>query len=98
MIKVKGGYLDPISCHLGLLQGGILSPMLFNLFIDDIKYIFDKACEPINLINEQVTHLLYADDLIIFSKTESGLKQSLKNLEGYCKSWQLDINVKKAKL
>ena len=49
-------------------------------------------------MNEQVTHLLYADDLIIFSNTESGLKQSLKNLEGYCKSWQLDINVKKSKI
>ena len=98
MIKVKGGYLDPISCHLGLLQGGILSPILFNLYIDDIKYIFDKACEPINLLNEQISHLLYADDLILLSKTENGLKQSLRNLEEYCKRWQLDINVKKSKI
>ena len=52
----------PTSCHLGLLQRRILSPILFNLYIDDIKYIFDKACEPIHLLNEQITRLLYADD------------------------------------
>ena len=98
MIKVKGGYLAPITCHLGLLQGGILSPILFNLYIDDIKYIFGKVCDPINLLNEQISHLLYADDLIIFSKTENGLKQSLRYLEEYCKLWQLDINVKKSKI
>ena len=98
MIKVKGGYTNPINSHLGLLQGGILSPKLFNLYIDDITDIFDEHCDPVDLQNETISHLLYADDLIIFSKTEMGLKHSLQNLEDYCREWQLGINVTKSKI
>ena len=98
MTKVKGGYLNPIKSQLGLLQGGILSPILFNLYIDDIKNSFDENCDPINLYDEEVSHLLYADDLIILSKTEHGLRQSLKNLETYCRQWKLQINITKTKI
>ena len=49
LIKVKGGYLNPIPSTCGLKQGGVLSPSLFNIFIDDIKDIFDDSCDPINL-------------------------------------------------
>ena len=98
MTKVKDGYLNPIKSQLGLLQGGILSPILFNLYIDDIKNSFDEKCDPINLYDEEVSHLLYADDLIILSKTEHGLRQSLKNLETYCRQWKLQINITKTKI
>ena len=98
MVKVKGGYLEPIKIHMGLRQGGILSPILFNPFIDDIKDIFDKICEPINLSATDLFHLLYADGLILLSKSEKGLKHCLKNLEEYCRTWQLEINVTKSKV
>ena len=38
-IKLKDGYLEPIKSDLGLRQGCPLSPMLFNLFIEDIANI-----------------------------------------------------------
>ena len=95
MIKVEGGYLDPIKTELGLLQGGILSPILFNLYIDDIKEIFDEKCDPIDLHDTKLSHLLYADDLILLSNTEQGLKQNLRNMEIYCENWKLEINISK---
>ena len=38
-IKLRDGYLDPISSNLGLKQGCPLSPMLFNMYIDDVEDI-----------------------------------------------------------
>ena len=98
MIKVEGGYLDPIKSELGLLQGGILSPILFNLYIDDIKEIFDEKCDPVDLHDTKLSHLLYADDLILLSNTEEGLKQNLRNLETYCEKWKLEVNISKTKI
>ena len=44
IVKVKKGYLDPIVRKRGLKQGGVLSPKMFNIFIDDIEHIFDDTC------------------------------------------------------
>ena len=42
--------------------------------------------------------LLYADDLIILSRSKTGLQNCLQALFSYCHSWMLDINVKKTKV
>ena len=42
-IKLKNGHLEPISSNLGLKQGCPLSPMLFNLYIDDVSCIFEQG-------------------------------------------------------
>ena len=43
-------------------------------------------------------YLLYADDLIILSRSKTGLQNCLNALGQYCKSWMLNINPKKTKI
>ena len=98
LIKVNGGHLDPISSRIGLKQGGVLSPLLFNLYIDDIKDIFDDSCCPVDIFENPLSHLLYADDLVLMSNSNAGLNNCLSKLAQYCDKWQLEVNFKKSKV
>ena len=98
LIKVKGGYLKPMSSTRGLKQGGVLSPYLFNLFIDDINQIFDESCDRIKLFNSPLSHLLYADDLILMSNSKEGLQECLNRLGKFCDTWQLELNITKSQV
>ena len=98
LIKVNGGYLKPMSSTRGLKQGGVLSPCLFNLFIDDIDQIFDDSCDRIKLFNSPLSHLLYADDLILMSSSKIGLQECLNRLGKFCDTWQLELNTKKSQV
>ena len=83
---------------LGLRQGGVLSPLLFNLFIDNINNVFDETCDPVLALGKPRSHLLYADDLVLISPSQNGLNSCLAKLEVYCHTWQLDVNIKKSKV
>ena len=96
-IKIKNGHLDPIDSNLGLRQGCPLSPILFNLYIEDIKGVFDDHCDPIVLQDETINHFLYADDLVLISHTAKGLQTSLDKLACYAETKHLTINTKKSK-
>ena len=96
---MKGGYLNPISSSLGLKQGGGgLSPLLFNIFIDDIGKIFDESCDPVYSLKKPLSHLLYADDLALISNSQSGLNNCLDKLKLFCKKWQMEVNLKKSQI
>ena len=82
----------------GVRQGDGISPTLFNIFINDIGKIFDQdRSDPLELLESKIGSLLFADDLIILSKSKEGLQKSLDNLSEYCDKWQLTVNVKKSK-
>ena len=42
--------------------------------------------------------LLYADNIVIMSETEEGLKHGLFLLENYCNRWKLTVNATKTKV
>ena len=96
-IKLKNGHTRAIQSNLGLKQGCPLSPMLFNLYIDDIKEIFDDMCGPIDIQNTKINHFLYADDLVILSESKTGLQRCLDKLSKYSKTKLLTVSVKKSK-
>ena len=84
------------SSNIGLKQGCNLSPILFNISINDLNEIFDKTfCQQANIKNLTLNNLLYADDLFLVSETSSGLQNCLDWLQEYCNKWRLTVNIKK---
>ena len=96
-IKLKRGYTCPIDSNLGLKQGCPLSPMLFNLYIDDIDKVFDDTCDPITIQTEKLSHFLYADDLVILSQSKEGLQKCLNRVFEFSESKHLTISATKSK-
>ena len=98
-IKLKNGLVDPIDSNLGLRQGCPLSPMLFNLFIEDMGNIFTdpSGTDPVNLQGKPVNHFLYADDLVLVSESSSGLQECLNKLGVYAERKSLTVSIKKSK-
>jgi exonuclease III len=96
-VKQSGTYSNFFKSMKGVKQGEVLSPLLFNLFINDINNIFSEACDPVSLNGRKIPCLQYADDLILLSESKQGLQESLDRLNSYCEEWKLKINVGKSK-
>jgi hypothetical protein len=97
-IKVGQQRTDFFPCNVGVKQGDVLSPNLFNLFINDLPdCIAGDDTAPV-LGGTSIGSLLYADDLAIFSLSPTGLQQSISNLGVYCKKWRLSVNIDKTKV
>ena len=97
-LKMNSTISRPVSVGRGVRQGCILSPRLFNLFINDIPDIFDASCCPVGLDTKRVNCLMFADDLVILSESPTGLQNCLNKLESYIKKWKLEINLRKTKI
>ena len=85
----------------GVRQGCILSPLLFNLYSNELPFSLNKTETSDSLIlpdGTKLNSLLYADDLIILSRSKHGLQNCLNTLNHFCKSWKLDVNLKKTKV
>ena len=79
------------------LQGGILSPKLFNEFLFDLPKYLDKS-NGISINNLILTHILCADDIVLLADSAKDLQNNLNALLGFCKKWHLIVNVKKTKI
>ena len=70
--------------------------MLFNLYINDLNdELQDISIDPVTLNDTKINSLCYADDLVLISRTSSGLQNALNILQSYCSKWNLCINVSK---
>ena len=97
-IKIGNTLTDAIYPNQGVRQGCILSPLLFNLFMCDLpSSLNNENCYPAKIGQIKLPCIMWADDLVIFSETENGLQEMLKELEKYTEKNGLEINVKKTK-
>ena len=77
-VRVSDGLLQPINTTIGLKQGCCLSGLLFNLFDNKLPGIFDTSCDPVSILNEEFNCLLWADDLLILSRSAQDLQNAIK--------------------
>ena len=96
-VKWDGKLGETFENLCGVLQGGVSSPQLFKIFIEDLVNYLDKSCG-IQINTETICHLLLADDLALISETRSGLQRLLNGFSNFCKQWHLVVNMDKTKV
>ena len=73
-----------------------MSPFLFSMYLNDIeKYFLKNNYDGINLDTLKLFIMLYADDIVLFSESETGLQKGLDLLKEYCDQWKLTVNTQK---
>ena len=97
-VKVNGTHSTPFSSTVGVKQGCVLSPILFNLYLSDFPDMFDESCAPVSINNKKLNCLMFADDVVLLSESSEGLQNCLNRLSKYCAKWQLTINLSKTKV
>ena len=97
-VKLSDGLLKPFKTTIGVKQGCVFSPILFNIFINKIPEIFDESCDPLEVNNRDVNCLLWADDLLLVSSSASGLQNSLEKMGNFYNNLGLKVNNKKTQV
>ena len=78
-VKLNNKLTQFFPCMQGVRQGDPLSPILFNLYINDIfKELKEAGCDPVYLKDgDPINGLAYADDLVLISRTREGLQKAI---------------------
>jgi len=90
-VQINNKYSNFCDIDCGVPQGSVLSPLLFGLFIKDLKSTPKSFC------------IKYADDstFVIPHTTldiTDDIKQTFYHVSNWCKVNKLDLNIKKTKL
>ncbi len=96
-IKLSGHLSNKFQVAKGTEQGHPLSPDLFKIFIQDLSPLLELPNCPI-LSNILVSHLLWADDLILLSLDSATAQLQLNILAKFCRQWGIDINELKTQM
>jgi len=66
-VRVNSFQTEWFNVHSGLRQGCILSPVLFNLYINDLAKYLKSLNIGVSFGNENICILLYADDIVLLA-------------------------------
>lgn len=82
----------------GVRQGGLTSPDLFNLYMNDLIVELRKTKVGCHIGNMCINNLSYADDMVLLSPSINGLRRLISVCEQYAKEHGLIYNVNKSEM
>lgn len=82
----------------GVRQGGLTSPLLFNLYVDGLIEELSSARVGCHIAGSCVNNISYADDMALLSPSIAGLSKLISICEMYAAKHDLVYNVKKTEV
>ncbi len=80
----------------GVKQGGVLSPYLFNFFIDNMITSGLDLKIGAHIGRTNVSVVSYCDDILLLGCTTKQLESLLDSCQKYAKQWKMEFNPKKS--
>jgi hypothetical protein len=80
-ITSDGYFSEPFHHRAGIVQGSVLSPLLYSAFIDDLAKALEPRGDLVGADGTPITSLLYADDIAIVANKQSTLSALLEICE-----------------
>ncbi|CAG9132629.1 unnamed protein product [Plutella xylostella] len=82
----------------GVRQGDVISPKLFTCALEDVFKLVEWKRLGINVNGEYISHLRFADDIVIMAETLEELGEMLTDLNDASKQVGLKMNMDKTKV
>ena len=97
-IKISRLLTPGIDVGRGTEQGHPLSPDLFKLYIQELSSHLKCEGDYPELADLMLSHLLWADDLVLLALTPQALQENIDILLKFCQLMGLEINLNKTKI
>ena len=87
---------DMFDVNEGVKQGCPLSPVLFSIYMNELKKIIKERKLGISIFNTQIGSLFWADDVVLIGESAHDLEQLLDATSNFSKQWKLNFNLEKS--
>ena len=97
-IMVNGKITEWFEVLVGVRQGCLLSPCLFNLFLEFVMKDVQNLGSGVQMGDMRINNIRYADDTTLMELVFEKLQLSTNEMEKACKRWGMKINPTKCKI
>ena len=95
-VRWQGERSEPFDCSNGVKQGGVLSPVLFCIYMDALLDELSKEGVGCHVGHAFAGALSYADDLTLISPSLNSMKKMLSICERFANSYDVLFNSSKS--
>ena len=89
---------DMFRVSNGVRQGGVMSPLLYNVYIDELNRVLSRSQSGCTIEGRMINNISYADDMVILAPSVSALQDLINVCEEYALKHDIMYNANKSML